>query len=67
MDYRKRPTPIEAGYLVFVENRKIGAVFGLASGQYAAWNSHGKIGEFPTLGQAENAVRAARRARKPRP
>jgi hypothetical protein len=60
-------TAIEAGYLVFdARKRKIGAVIGLTSGQYAAWNRDEKIGEFATLGQAESAVRAADRARKPR-
>ena len=55
-------TAIEAGYQVFARKRQIGAVIGLASGQYAAWNRDGKIGEFVTLGQAESAVRAADRA-----
>jgi hypothetical protein len=59
-------TAIEAGYQVFARNRQIGAVIGLADGQYAAWNRDGKIGEFATLGEAENAVRAADRAGRPR-
>ena len=52
-------TAIEAGYQVFARKRQIGAVIGLASGQFAAWNRGGKIGEFATLGQAEAAVCAA--------
>jgi hypothetical protein len=63
----ERLTTIEAGYPVFARKHKIGAVIGLASGQFAAWNRHGKIGEFATPGQAESAVRVAHRARKPRP
>jgi hypothetical protein len=62
----ERLTTIEAGYTVFARKHKIGAVIGLASGQFAAWSRHGKIGEFATPGQADNAVRAADRARKPR-
>jgi hypothetical protein len=54
-------TANEAGYRVFAKKRQIGAVIGLASGQFAAWNRE-KIGEFATLGQAEAAVRAADRA-----
>jgi hypothetical protein len=60
-------TAIKAGYQVFARNRQIGAVIALASGQFAAWNRDGKIGEFATLGQAEGAVRTADRARKRRP
>jgi hypothetical protein len=60
----ERLTAIEAGYAVFARKQKIGAVVSLASGQYAAWSRDGKIGEFATPGQAESAVRAAR---KPRP
>jgi hypothetical protein len=60
-------TAIEAGYQVFARKRQIGAVIGLASGQFAAWNRGGKIGEFATLGQAESAVRAADRAQQRRP
>jgi hypothetical protein len=63
----ERLTTIEAGYPVFARKHKIGAVIGLASGQFAAWNRDGKIGEFATSGQADNAVRAVDRARKPRP
>jgi hypothetical protein len=64
----KSLTAFEAGYLVFnARKRRIGAVIGLASGQFAAWDRDGKIGEFATLGQAESAVRAADRGRKPRP
>jgi hypothetical protein len=63
----ERLTAIASGYQVFASNRQIGAVIGLASGQFAAWNRGGKIGEFAMLGQAENAVRAADRARKRRP
>jgi hypothetical protein len=59
-------TAIEAGYQVFARKRQIGAVIGLASGQFAAWNRGGKIGEFATLGQAEAAVRAADLAARPR-
>lgn len=56
-------TAVEAGYQVFgARKRRIGAVIGLASGQYGAWSRGGKIGEFPTLGEAEAAVRAADRA-----
>ena len=60
-------TAIESGYQVFARNRRIGAVIGLADGQYAAWNRGGKIGEFATLGQAESAVRAADRTQQHRP
>jgi hypothetical protein len=60
-------TAIEAGYHVYAGNRQIGAVIGLASGQFAAWNHDRKIGEFATPGQAEAAVCAADRARKRRP
>jgi hypothetical protein len=61
-------TDIEAGYVVLdARQRQIGTVFARASGQYAAWGRNGKIGEFDTWGQAENAVRLAHRARKPRP
>ena len=64
----ERMTAIEAGYVVLdARQRQIGAVFARASGQYAAWGRHGKIGGFATLGQADNAVRAVDRARKPRP
>ena len=59
-------TAIEAGYQVYARNRQIGAVIGLACGQFAAWNRDGKIGEFATLGQAEGAVHAADRAGRPR-
>jgi hypothetical protein len=58
-------TAIEAGYQVYAGNRQIGAVIGLASGQFAAWNRK-KIGEFATPGQAEAAVRAADRAGRQR-
>ena len=58
---------IESGYQVFACNRQIGAVIGLASGQFAAGNRGGKIGEFATPGQAEAAVRAADLAQKRRP
>jgi hypothetical protein len=59
---------VEAGYQVFgARKRRIGAVIGLASGQYGAWSRGGKIGEFATLSQAEAAVRACDRARNPRP
>jgi hypothetical protein len=61
-------TACETGYVVLdARQRKIGAVIGLAGGQFAAWNRDGKIGEFATPGQADNAVRAVDRARKPRP
>ena len=61
-------TACETGYVVLdARQRKIGAVIGLASGQFAAWNRDGKIGEFATPGQADSAVRAADRARKSRP
>jgi hypothetical protein len=60
-------TAIEAGYQVYARNRQIGAVIGLTSGQFAAWNRGGKIGEFATLGQAESAVRGADRAQQRRP
>jgi hypothetical protein len=61
-------TACETGYVVLdATQRKIGAVIGLAGGQFAAWNRDGKIGEFATPGQADNAVRAVDRARKPRP
>jgi hypothetical protein len=63
----ERLTAIEDGYPVFARKRKIGAVVGLSTGQFAAWNRDGKIGEFATLGQAESAVRAADLASKPRP
>jgi hypothetical protein len=56
----------EAGYPVFARKRQIGAVIGLASGQFAAWSRGGKIGNFATLAQAEAAVRAADRAGVPR-
>ena len=59
-------TAIESGYQVFARNRQIGAVIGLASGQYAAWNRAGKIGESATPGQAEVTVRAADRTGPPR-
>jgi hypothetical protein len=58
---------LETGYQVYDRNRRIGAVIGLASGQFPAWNRDGKIGEFASLGQAESAVRATDRARKRRP
>jgi hypothetical protein len=46
----KSLTAIEAGYLVWdARKRQIGAVIGLASGKYAAWNRDGKIGERPGL------------------
>ena len=60
-------TAIDSGYQVFAKNRQIGAVIGLASDQFAAWNRGGKIGEFATLGQAESAVRAADRDQQRRP
>ena len=60
-------TAIESGYQVFSRNRQIGAVIGLASGQFAAWNRDEKIGDYATLGQAESAVRAADRTRQHRP
>jgi hypothetical protein len=60
-------TALETGYVVFAKKRRIGAVIGLASGQFAARNRDGKIGEFASLGQAESAVHAADRARKRRP
>jgi hypothetical protein len=60
-------TALDTGYVVFAKKCRIGAVIGLADGQYAAWNRGGKIGEFATLGEAESAVRAADRARKRRP
>ena len=60
-------TAHEAGYRVYAKNRRIGAVIGLASGQFAAWSPHGKIGEFATPGQAEAAVRAAPKPRKSAP
>jgi hypothetical protein len=64
----ERLTSFEAGYVVLdAGQRQIGAVFAEASGQYAAWDRNGKIGELATLGQAESAVRVAHRARKPRP
>jgi hypothetical protein len=62
----ERLTAIEAGYQVYARNRQIGAVIGLACGQFAAWNRGGKIGEFATLSQAEAAVRATDRAIRPR-
>jgi hypothetical protein len=57
------PAAIESGYQVFARKRQIGAVVGLARGQFAAWNRSGKIGEFATPGQAEAAVRADLAAR----
>jgi hypothetical protein len=63
----KSLTAIEAGYLVCDARKgQIGAVIGLASGQYAAWNRAGKIGESATPGQAEVTVRAADRTGPPR-
>ena len=60
-------TAIEAGYVVLdARKRQIGAVIGLADGQYAAWSRDGKIGEFATRGQADSAVCVADRARKRR-
>ena len=59
-------TAIESGYQVFAKNRQIGAVIGLANGQFAAWSRDRKIGEFATPGLAEAAVCAADRARKHR-
>jgi hypothetical protein len=44
----------------------MGAVIG-ASGQFAAWNRDGKIGEFATPGQADNAVRAVDSSAKTTP
>jgi hypothetical protein len=40
----ERLATIEAGYPVFAKKHKIGAVVGLASGRFAAWNRDRKIG-----------------------
>jgi hypothetical protein len=55
-------TANEAGYPVFARKCQVGAVIGLANGQFAAWSRRGKIGEFATPGHAEAAVRAADRS-----
>ena len=60
-------TAHESGYQIYAKNRRIGAVIGLASGQFAAWSRHGKIGEFATPGEAEAAVRTAPKRRKSEP
>jgi hypothetical protein len=60
-------TAIDAGYLVFgTRKRRMGAVIGLASAQYAAWSRDRKIGKFATPGQAKATVRAADRTGPPR-
>jgi hypothetical protein len=57
-------TDPESGVVVYERGKRIGCVVRLASGLTAAWDDHGKLGEYQTQAEAIAAVRAAFLARQ---
>ncbi len=46
----------DAGEIVVRDGRRVGCIIHLRNGLWAAWSGAGKIGEYPTPGEAANAA-----------